>query len=175
MQQLQKIGLGGGCHWCAEAVFQSLKGVFKVEQGFIASTGVHESFSEAVIVHFSEDTLPLKDIISIHLHTHNSTSQHSMRNKYRSAVYVFSDADVSQLSILVKNLQYDFDKKIITQVLPFGAFKTSDSQFHDYYYTDPERPFCRTHIAPKLRLLLDKFSVQMNSDAMATQASTNLV
>ena len=56
-----------------------------------------------------------------------------------------------------------FDKKIITQVLSFGAFKTSDSKFHDYYYTDPKRPFCRTHIAPKLRLLLDKFTVQMKS------------
>lgn len=175
MQKIQKIGLGGGCHWCTEAVFQSLKGVFKVEQGFIASKGLHESFSEAVIVHFSEDTIALKDIISIHLHTHNSTSQHSMRNKYRSAVYVFSDADVSPLSIIVKNLQYDFDKKIITQVLPFGAFKTSDSKFHDYYYTDPKRPFCRTHIAPKLRLLLDKFSVQVTKDALPSQASNSLV
>lgn len=81
-----------------------------------------------------------------------------MRNKYRSAIYVFSDADVSQLLILVKNLQYDFDKKIITQVLPFGAFKSSDSQFHDYYNTNPERPFCRTHIAPKLQLVKTKFS-----------------
>jgi peptide-methionine (S)-S-oxide reductase len=34
-----KIALGGGCHWCTEAVFQSLKGVQKVEQGYVASTG----------------------------------------------------------------------------------------------------------------------------------------
>jgi|SRR6056297_650105 len=175
MKQLQKIGLGGGCHWCTEAIFQSLKGVFKVEQGFIASTGEHESFSEAVIVHFSEAIITLKDIITIHLHTHNSASQHSMRNKYRSAVYVFSDAEIGPISTVLECLQYDFDKKLITQVLSFGTFKASNSQYRDYYFTDSNRPFCRTHIVPKLRLLLDKFSVQINSDAMAAWAIKNLI
>ncbi len=158
MRQLRKIGLGGGCHWCTEAVFQSLKGVFKVAQGFIASTGVYDSFSEGVIVHFSEETISLKDIIAIHLHTHNSTSQYSMRSKYRSAVYAFSDEDTGLISGLLEELQSDFDKSLITQVLPFKKFKPSESQFHDYYFTDPERPFCKTHIAPKLLLLKAKFS-----------------
>lgn len=164
MSKLQKIGLGGGCHWCTEAVFQSLKGVCKVEQGFIASTGAHTSFSEAVIVHFSEDAIGLSDIIAIHLHTHNSTSQHSMRNKYRSAVYVFAEAEVDHISNMLESLQKDFHKKLITQVLPFGAFKASDSQFHDYYITDPDRPFCKTHIAPKLQMLKTKFSKEYNLD-----------
>lgn len=165
MQELQKIGLGGGCHWCTEAVFQSLRGVFKVAQGFIASNGKATSYSEAVIVHYSEAIIPLKAIIDIHLHTHNSTSQHSMRTKYRSAVYVFSDAEVSTVSLVLESLQRDFDKKLITQVLPFRAFKASDSQFHNYYNTDPERPFCKTHIAPKLQMLKTKFSKEYHLDA----------
>jgi len=52
---------------CTEAVFQSLKGVFNVAQDFIASSGVYDSFSEAVIVHFSEEIISLKYIIAIHL------------------------------------------------------------------------------------------------------------
>jgi peptide-methionine (S)-S-oxide reductase len=149
---------------CTEAVFQSLKGVFNVVQGFIASTGVYDSFSEAVIVQFSEEIISLKDIIAIHLHTHNSTSQHSMRSKYRSAVYAFSDEDTGLISVLLEELQSDFDKKLITQVLYFNSFKASDSQFHSYYITDPERPFCKTHITPKLQLLKAKFSKEYNLD-----------
>ena len=48
---LNKIALGGSCHWCTEAVFQSLLGVKKVEQGYVASTNENSSFSEAIVVH----------------------------------------------------------------------------------------------------------------------------
>lgn len=47
-----EIGFGGGCHWCIEAVFQSLTGVSKVTQGFIASNPPNEAYSEAVIIEY---------------------------------------------------------------------------------------------------------------------------
>ena len=88
--ELVKVGFGGGCHWCTEAVFQSLIGVEKVEQGWVASTEKNKNFSEAVVVHFDVKEINLKILIEIHLRTHKSTSNHSMRTKYRSAVYYFS-------------------------------------------------------------------------------------
>lgn len=158
MKVLRKIALGGGCHWCTEAVFQSLKGVHKVEQGFVASTGDNTNFSEAVIVHYDTRVIPLKVLVSIHLHTHESTSEHSMRSKYRSAIYTFNDVDADKAIQILNELQDDFDKKLITKVYPFRAFKSSDETFHNYYYSDREKPFCKSYISPKLKLLLDKFS-----------------
>ena len=81
--EYKKIALGGGCHWCTEAVFQSLKGVEKVEQGFVAPLQDLNSYSEAVIVHYNADLISLKDLIEVHLDTHKSTSNHSFRKKYR--------------------------------------------------------------------------------------------
>jgi peptide-methionine (S)-S-oxide reductase len=60
------IGLGGGCHWCTEAVFQSLRRVTAVSQGFIASTAPHSSFSEAVIVEFDSMAISLAVLIEVH-------------------------------------------------------------------------------------------------------------
>ena len=90
-EMISKIGFGGGCHWCTEAVFQSLKGVAKVEQGWIASFDEYDSFSEAVIVYYNETVISLETLIDVHLYTHRSNSDHSMRKKYRSAVYTFSE------------------------------------------------------------------------------------
>jgi len=47
-----QIGLGGGCHWCTEGVFQSLVGIEEVKQGWIASVDDNSSFSESVLVTF---------------------------------------------------------------------------------------------------------------------------
>jgi peptide-methionine (S)-S-oxide reductase len=44
MELISKIAFGGGCHWCAEAVFQSLNGVEKVEQGYVSSIAENSSF-----------------------------------------------------------------------------------------------------------------------------------
>lgn len=157
-----KIGFGGGCHWCTEAVFQSLKGVLKVEQGFIAPKGERSTFSEAVIVHYDPTQIGLPDLIEIHLLTHNSTSEHSMRIKYRSAIYWFDAASETKSKLVVEDLQKGFGEKIITKVLPFGEFKSSDERFHNYYYTDPEKPFCETYISPKLTILRNRFGKKLD-------------
>lgn len=79
METIHRIAFGGGCHWCTEAVYNSLKGIISVEQGFVASEGEESSFSEAVIVRYDPINISLEDLILIHLYTHKSTSNHSMR------------------------------------------------------------------------------------------------
>ncbi|QHI36247.1 Peptide methionine sulfoxide reductase MsrA [Kordia antarctica] len=153
-----KIAFGGGCHWCTEAVFQSLIGVENVAQGWIQSTEENDTFSEAVIVQFDATLIPLKVLIEIHLRTHKSTVQHSMRTKYRSAIYYFDSIQKETIEEILTNLQKSFTKKIITQVLPFNGFKPSREAITNYYYSNPSKPFCEQFINPKLKLLLTKFS-----------------
>ena len=158
MDRKTKIALGGGCHWCTEAVFQSLKGVIKVEQGFVASTNENSSFSEAVIVHFYPELISLQTLIEIHLQTHKSMSAHSMRDKYRSAIYSFSDEQNTELELIVNDFQSQFKNKLITKVYPFSEFKASREAIQNYYQKNPEKPFCERFINPKLKLLLNQFS-----------------
>ncbi len=153
MAQKEKIGLGGGCHWCTEAVFQAVEGVTIVEQGYIASEGEASEFSEAVIVHFDPKMVDIERLLEIHLHTHSSTSNHSFRNKYRSAVYFFSSEDEKDLKKILEKLQQDFEKLLITEVLPFREFKPSRESIQNYYKKNPDAPFCKRYIKPKLKKL----------------------
>ncbi len=158
MKELKKIGFGGGCHWCTEAVFQSLKGVVSVDQGYISSTENNSSFSEAVIVTYDPTIIILEDLIEIHLHTHKSTSAHSFRIKYRSAIYYFVTEDKSKSQGHLITLQPDFNLPIITQVLPYNEFKASREQLQNYYQKGPEKPFCKQYIHPKIDLLRKKYA-----------------
>jgi peptide-methionine (S)-S-oxide reductase len=166
MKSLQKIAFGGGCHWCTEAVFQSLIGVSKVEQGFVASINENSNFSEAVIVHFNETLISLATLIEIHLYTHKSASNHSMRTKYRSAVYVFSEKQKEHAQSQLDLLQFQFQNKLITQVFSFSKFKASRAQIQNYYYSNPKKPFCESFINPKLQVLLSKFSKYTNQNKL---------
>jgi peptide-methionine (S)-S-oxide reductase len=157
-----KIAFGGGCHWCTEAVFQSLIGVEKVEQGYVASINKNNTFSEAVIVHFDSKNIALETLIEIHLHTHRSTSNHSMRTKYRSAIYTFSEEQEQQSKTIINNFQSEFDNKLITKVYPFYSFKASREAIQNYYQKNPEKPFCKSFINPKLKVLVERFSKQTN-------------
>ncbi|WP_158840778.1 peptide-methionine (S)-S-oxide reductase [Polaribacter sp. L3A8] len=156
--ELTKIAFGGGCHWCTEAVFQTLIGVEKVEQGWVASTDINNTFSEAVIVHFNIEKIALKTLIEIHLLTHKSTSNHSMRTKYRSAIYYFYHQQKEESIQIIEQLQGSFSDSIITKVIAFKTFKPSTYEFQNYYQSNPEKPFCKNYINPKLKLLLQQFS-----------------
>tara|TARA_R110000744_G_scaffold78514_4_gene154634 strand:- start:16194 stop:16721 length:528 start_codon:yes stop_codon:yes gene_type:complete len=163
-----KVGLGGGCHWCTEGVFASLNGIVKINQGWISSTGTNTQFSEAIEVYFEPDVISLIDLISIHLHTHACTADHSMRSKYRSAVYTYSDEQAEQSDAILRELQPDFEESIITKVLPYQEFKANKIELTDYLYSAPSRPFCQQYIHPKLQLLIQRFSKHVNYEKLVT-------
>jgi peptide-methionine (S)-S-oxide reductase len=162
-----KIGLGGGCHWCTEGVFESLLGISKVNQGWIASNGEHSNFSEAIEVHFDPAVISLSVLIEIHLYTHASTSNHSMRGKYRSAIYAYDDNQFNQSLDILKVLSADFDDALVTQVYAFKSFKPNKLELTDYFYSAPDRPFCQTYIQPKLKLLLARFNRHVDHEKMS--------
>ncbi|MGB5273497.1 MAG: peptide-methionine (S)-S-oxide reductase [Flavobacteriaceae bacterium] len=169
MVAVKKIGLGGGCHWCTEAVFQSLQGVLNVKQGFVASEVPHDAFSEGVIVAYAPGEIALYDLVLIHLMTHDSTAWHGMRPKYRSAIYTFEEKDEQLLKQMWHGLQEEFKAPLVTVVLPFRAFRPSETRFQNYYLTDPGRPFCKRYIDPKLQLLRQKFVKQVETTSQKAQ------
>ena len=174
MESVSKIGFGGSCHWCTEAIFQSLKGVALVEQGWISSKKEKSSFSEAVIVYFDPGLISLETLIAVHLHTHSCTSSHSMRSKYRSAIYVFSEEQSALSRQAIDVLQAEFDKPIITTIESFHDFKLNQETYLDYYYKNPQKPFCKNIVTPKLRLLLQQFSGVVDHNKLVEESLSGL-
>jgi len=156
-----RVGLGGGCHWCTEAVFQALRGVVQVAQGFIRATPPDDAFSEAVLVDFDPARITLDELIEIHLHTHACTSQHRLRGKYRSAVYVVSPAQAEAAAHSLGRCQRQFDEALVTQVLTFDGFRSSEPRFLNYFSAHPDKPFSVRYIQPKLARMRADYAMLM--------------
>lgn len=155
---MEKVGLGGGCHWCTEGVFQMLKGVAQVDQGFILSDPPSDTWAEGVIVHFDPTAIDLTLLIEVHLRTHSATTDFVAKGKYRSAIYIHDDVQEQRAVEAIRSLQSDFEDTIGTRILPFRKFKRSDERFRNYYATDPQRPFCKRFIDPKLDFIRRNFA-----------------
>ena len=129
----------------------------RVEQGWIASLAPHAEPSEAVIVHFDPAIVTLEALLEVHLRTHSAFTAHAFRGKYRSAVYYFSEAQRKRSESWLNELGRACEQSPLTLVLPFGEFTASPPVYRDYYRTDPDRPFCRRYITPKVaRLRADR-------------------
>ncbi|WGK64486.1 peptide-methionine (S)-S-oxide reductase [Croceiramulus getboli] len=157
-EKLSVLGLGGGCHWCTEAFFQALVGIERVEQGFVASNSPHDSFSEAVLVHYNAQRIPEEVLLDIHLHTHQAEADHAFREKYRSAIYVPEGEDLAPYQRILSRLQQQFEQSLVTQVLPLVSFESSELRFQNYYRSNPERPFCQRYIEPKLQFIARSYA-----------------
>ena len=146
-----EAAFGGGCHWCTEAVFDHAPGVLTVRQGFASGPPPDDAPSEAALVTWGEE-VTLEDLIRIHLDTHSAGSDHALRARYRSAIYVTGSAQAA-LARSVLREEAAQRGPLVTRVLPLAAWRDSPPRYQRYYRTRPDAPFCRVHIAPKLARL----------------------
>jgi peptide-methionine (S)-S-oxide reductase len=124
-----------------------------------------------VIVAFEPGENNLTTLIAIHLHMHSPTAEHIMQNKYRSAIYTFTEDQNDVAEQALRDLQADFDQPIITKILPFQSFRLNEENYLDYYYKDPAKPFCQNIVNPKLKELLSKFADQIAPECKTQLAS----
>lgn len=155
---MAKAGFGGGCHWCTEGVFQALRGVAQVDQGFVQSDAPADVWSEGVVVTFDPSVIPLATLCEVHLRTHSATRARSPRSKYRSGIYIFEESQRAEAEDAIIRFANASGRQVHTLVLPFRGFRASDDRYRNYYRTDPSRPFCRRYIDPKLDLIRRHFS-----------------
>ena len=106
---------------------------------------------------FDPEVIGLARLIDIHLHTHASTSQHSMRAKYRSAIYVNSLQQAHEANAILSDIQDAFSEPLVTRVLPLVGFKPSEPERRGYFEKNNGNQFCERYIEPKLKMLRDNY------------------
>src|SRR3546814_4259581 len=93
--------LAGGCFWCTEAVFNTLKGVLAVESGYIGGHKANPTYeevctgttghAEALRITFYPEVISYGDLLDVLFATHDPTTLNRQGNdvgtQFHSAIF----------------------------------------------------------------------------------------
>lgn len=155
-----------GCFWCVEAIFQELKGVQSVTSGYTGGTVKNPSYrevctgatghAEACMIIYDPSVITYDALLEAFWAAHDPTTLNRQGadkgTQYRSAIFYHNDQQ-KQLAEAYKaklNSEKAFDKPIVTEISPAGAFYKAEDYHQEYYNQNGNAPYCTFVIVPKL-------------------------
>ena len=171
-QAIETITLGGGCFWCIEAVFQRVRGIVALENGYSngdLSTVNYEAvcrgdtgFAEVVRLQFDPALISLEQVLEIFFVVHDPTSLNRQGNdvgtQYRSAIYAEDDAQLQRVQAWVQAAQAHFDQPLVTEVALLQRYLRAEDYHQDYFNQHPYQGYCMMVVAPKVQKFQQTFA-----------------
>jgi peptide-methionine (S)-S-oxide reductase len=166
---IQTATLGGGCFWCVEAIYNSLKGVLEVTPGYSGGHTVNPTYKEVCTgttghaevcqIMYNSDSIDFKQLLEVFFTVHNPTTLNRQGNdvgtQYRSIILYNTPEQKTTAENYIKELNNSgiFEDTIVTQLEPFKVFYKAEDYHNNYFENNPNQPYCQMVISPKV----DKF------------------
>lgn len=162
---------GGGCFWCTEAVFNSLKGIISATPGYAGGhienptyeevSGGTTGHAEATKIEFDPDEITFNDLLMVFFATHDPTTLNRQGNdvgpQYRSIILYTTELQKKQAEEYINSIRGSFSGPIVTEVKPFEKFYEAEDYHQRYYERHKDAPYCQAIIDPKLEKLQKQF------------------
>ncbi len=175
MSQNTEIAVfGGGCFWCTEAVFTSVKGVVSVAPGYAGGRRPNPSYeqvctgatghAEVVKIEFDPAQVSYRDLLAIFFATHDPTTVnqqgHDVGTQYRSIILYTTEQQKREAEAIIQELAKAdiFPAAIVTEIKPLETFYEAEPYHHRYYENNPGQPYCHIVIDPKVAKFRKQFS-----------------
>jgi peptide-methionine (S)-S-oxide reductase len=158
--------LAGGCFWCLEAVYDDLKGVERVESGYMGGLVPNPTYddvctgrtghAEVVQITFDPKAVSFRELLEIFFVIHDPTTLNRQGNdmgtQYRSAIFYHSpeQKQIAEETIGELTREKVFPSPIVTQAVPAGTFYVAEDYHQEYFARNPFQPYCTYIVSPKL-------------------------
>jgi peptide-methionine (S)-S-oxide reductase len=167
--KLETATFGGGCFWCAEAIFQRIPGVKSVVSGFAGGTTANPTYeevctgatghAEVVQIKFDPSILTYDKLLEVFWEAHDPTTLNRQGNdsgtQYRSIILYTNDAQKAAAEKSKAEAARHLSAPITTQIVPLAHFYPAEKYHQNYYNEHQSQGYCQFIIRPKLRKLID--------------------
>jgi peptide-methionine (S)-S-oxide reductase len=156
--------LGGGCFWCVEAVYQTVPGILSVTSGYAGGDAPNPTYeqvctgrtghAEVVQIEFDPNKISYEQIIDLFWKAHDPTTLNRQGpdtgTQYRSIILYENEAQKVAADKSKSAAQAQFKDPIVTEIVPLQAFYPAEQYHQDFYDHNPNYPYSRAIIRPKL-------------------------
>jgi peptide-methionine (S)-S-oxide reductase len=156
--------LAGGCFWCLDAVYRTLKGVTDVVSGYTGGQVPDPSYelvctgrtghAEAVAVTFDPEVIPDQVILDVFFTLHDPRQLNRQGNdigtQYRSAMYYRDEEQKALFEAARDRAAEIWDGDVVTEVSPLGNFFEAEEYHQDFFAKNPNQGYCLAVALPKV-------------------------
>jgi peptide-methionine (S)-S-oxide reductase len=169
----ESVVLGGGCFWCTEAIYKRVRGVKSVNPGYAGGHVENPSYhavckgetghAEVIRIEFDRKEISFREIIDIFWHIHDPTTKNRQGKdigpQYRSIILYANDKqrNIAEESLRAVESSGEFMRRIVTEIMPLEKFFPAEEYHQDYFAINPNQPYCRAIISPKVRHFMDEY------------------
>jgi len=156
--------LGGGCFWCLEAVYLEVRGVSKVESGYMGGHDTAPTYeevcagntghAEVVRLEFDPAVISFHDLLEVFFTIHDPTTLNRQGNdvgtQYRSVIFYDGPEQEATARKVIAEMANVWDGPIVTQVQPVATWYRAEDYHQDYFRQHPLQGYCAFVVAPKV-------------------------
>lgn len=172
---IKELIVGGGCFWCTEAVFETLKGVNDVESGYANGDTDNPTYrdictgktghAEVIKITYDDTLITLNTLLEIFFVIHDPTTLNQQGadrgTQYRSTI-LYTDKETKEAAhAALQAAQANYSNPIVTTIEPLKCYYKAEEYHQDYYRQNPMQGYCMAVIPPKLEKLKAKFAQEI--------------
>jgi peptide-methionine (S)-S-oxide reductase len=164
--------LAGGCFWCLDAVYRTLKGVKDVVSGYTGGASAYPSYeavctgttghAEAVAVTFDPEVIPDEVILDVFFSLHDPRQLNRQGNdvgtQYRSAMFYDGDEQKRIFEEARDRASEYWDGGLVTTMEPLGEFYRAEEYHQDFFAKNPGQGYCLAVALPKVNKIRRSYS-----------------
>ncbi len=164
--------IAGGCFWCLDAVYRTLRGVQDVVSGYTGGVTVNPDYdavctgmtghAEAVAVTFDPEVIPSSVILDVFFSLHDPRQLNRQGNdvgsQYRSAMFYLDDAQKALFEAARDRASEYWDGSVVTTLEPLGTWYPAEQYHQDFFAKNPGQGYCMAVAVPKVNKIRQSFA-----------------
>lgn len=169
LSKLHHATFAGGCFWCEEAIFESIKGVGEVVSGYAGGKSQNPTYeevgggltghAEAIEVYYDSSIVTFPTLLNVYVASIDPFQPNGQGpdngSQYRSIIFyrnamekVIAEKKVEELNSKSELLD---KRKCAIEVVSFTKFWDAEGYHQDYVPNHPENPYVQHESIPRLK------------------------